>query len=226
MLEQTLTLESTIMAARLIAVTQPVIPGVRTAEDLISYAARVSNPAQQMQTSNRLIKYCIKHKHWSIFEQASMTIEIKTTRAISAQILRHRTFTFQEFSQRYAEVAEKPVPQEARLQDTKNRQNSIITDDADLQDWWKAEQSAIYDANVKLYEEAIARGIAKESARMVLPMSSPTTLYMTGTVRSWIHYIDLRSSNGTQKEHMDIAIACKDIFKYQFPVTADALEWK
>jgi thymidylate synthase (FAD) len=123
-------------------------------------------------------------------------------------------------------VAEKPVPQEARLQDTKNRQNSIITDDADLQDWWKAEQSAIYDANVKLYEEAIARGIAKESARMVLPMSSPTTLYMTGTVRSWIHYIDLRSSNGTQKEHMDIAIACKDIFKYQFPVSADALEWK
>ncbi|AGE49698.1 thymidylate synthase [Paramecium bursaria Chlorella virus Can18-4] len=214
------------MAARLIAITQPLIPSVKTAEDLISYAARVSNPAQQLNASNRLIGYCIKNKHWSIFEQASMTIEIKTTRAISAQILRHRTFTFQEFSQRYAEVTEKPMPQEARLQDTKNRQNSIITDDEDLKKWWSAEQNAMYDANVKLYEEAIARGIAKESARMVLPMSSPTTLYMTGTVRSWIHYIDLRSSNGTQKEHMDIANACKDIFNFHFPVTADALEWK
>ena len=214
------------MAARLIAISTPVIPGVKTAEDLISYAARVSNPAHQMQASNRLLKYCIKHKHFSIFEQASMTIEIKTTRAISAQILRHRTFTFQEFSQRYAEVAEKPVPQEARLQDQKNRQNSIITDDADLKDWWKAEQNAMYDANVKLYEEAIARGIAKECARMVLPMSSPSTLYMTGTIRSWIHYIELRSANGTQKEHANIAIACKDIFMEQFPVTADALEWK
>jgi thymidylate synthase (FAD) len=214
------------MAARLIAITQPIIPGVKTAEDLISYAARVSNPAQQLNTSNRLIGYCIKNKHWSIFEQASITIEIKTTRAISAQILRHRTFTFQEFSQRYAEVTEKPATQNARMQDTKNRQNSIITDDDDLKEWWATEQNAMYDANVKLYEEAIARGIAKECARMILPMASPTTLYMTGSVRSWIHYIMLRSANGTQKEHMDVANACKNIFMEQFPVTADALEWK
>ncbi|AGE56177.1 thymidylate synthase [Paramecium bursaria Chlorella virus NE-JV-1] len=214
------------MAARLIAITQPVVPGVRTAEDLIAYAARVSNPAKQIQDSKKLIKYCLDHKHWSIFEQANMTIEIKTSRAIAAQILRHRTFTFQEFSQRYAEVTEKPEPQEARLQDTKNRQNSVVTDDSDFLEWWETKQIESYDASVRLYEDAIARGIAKECARMVLPLSSPTTLYMNGSVRSWIHYIDLRSGNGTQKEHKDIANECKYIFNFQFPVIADALGWK
>ena len=214
------------MSASLIAITQPLIPGVKNAEQLIGYCARVSNPKHQIQDASKLIGYCIKHKHWSIFEQASMTVEIKTSRAIAAQVLRHRTFTFQEFSQRYAEVTQKPEPHEARLQDNKNRQNSIVTDDAELKEWWEQQQIKSYDANVRLYEDAIARGIAKEVARFVLPLSSPTTVYMTGTVRSWIHYIDLRSGNGTQKEHMDIAIACKDIFKEQFPVIADAMEWK
>jgi thymidylate synthase (FAD) len=213
------------MSAALIAITQPIIPGVKTAEQMIGYCARVSNPKHQLQDPSKLIGYCIKHKHWSIFEQASMTVEIKTSRAIAAQVLRHRTFTFQEFSQRYAEVTQKPKPQEARLQDNKNRQNSIVTDDTELKEWWENEQIKSYDANVRLYEDAIARGVAKEVARFVLPLSSPTTLYMTGTVRSWIHYIDLRSGNGTQKEHMDIAIACKEIFNEQFPVISDAMNW-
>jgi thymidylate synthase (FAD) len=213
------------MAVRLIAITKPLVPGVNTAEELVAYAARVSNPAKQIADARGLLKYCIAHKHWSIFEQANMVLEIKTSRAIAAQILRHRTFTFQEFSQRYAEVTCKPEPQEARLQDRKNRQNSIVTDDSDLLEWWKTEQIESYDASVRLYEDAIARGIAKECARMVLPLSSPTTLFMNGTIRSWIHYIDLRSENGTQKEHRDIAVAAKGIFNEQFPVIADALEW-
>ena len=213
------------MAARLVSVSHPVVPGVNTAEDLIAYCARVSNPKNQIQSSKKLLKYCIDHKHWSIFEQANMVIEIKTTRAIAAQILRHRTFTFQEFSQRYAEVTERPASQEARLQDHKNRQNSIVTDDEELKNWWEVEQAKLYDASMELYNEAIARGIAKESARFILPLSSPTTLYMNGTIRSWIHYISLRECNGTQKEHQDIALACKEIFKQNFPVIADALEW-
>jgi thymidylate synthase (FAD) len=213
------------MAARLVSVSHPVVPGVKTAEDLIAYCARVSNPKNQIQSSKKLLKYCIDHKHWSIFEQANMVLEIKTTRAIAAQILRHRTFTFQEFSQRYAEVTERPASQEARLQDHKNRQNSIVADDEELKIWWEAEQAKLYDASMELYNEAITRGIAKESARFILPLSSPTTLYMNGTIRSWIHYISLRECNGTQKEHQEIALACKEIFKEQFPVIADALEW-
>ena len=156
---------------------------------------------------------------------ANMVVEIKTTRAIAAQILRHRTFTFQEYSQRYAEVTEGPLVVEARIQDTQNRQNSYETVNQDLKAWWEREQRALYDQSVNLYERAIERGIAKESARFVLPLSAPTTMYMNGTIRSWIHYIDLRSTNGTQKEHKEIAVACKDIFKEQFPVIADALEW-
>ena len=201
------------------------ISDVKTAEDLIGYCARVSNPKNQSQNPKRLIQYCVRNKHWSIFEQANMTIEVRTTRAIAAQILRHRTFTFQEFSQRYAEVTDRPLLVEARLQDTKNRQNSFEVDDDSLKAWWEREQIKLYDASVRLYEDAITQGIAKESARFVLPLSTPTTLYMNGTVRSWIHYIDLRSGNGTQKEHRQIAEACKQIFNEQFPVIADAMEW-
>ncbi|AGE57848.1 thymidylate synthase [Acanthocystis turfacea Chlorella virus NTS-1] len=214
------------MAVRLISVSQPMIPGIKTAEDHIGYCARVSNPTGQIQDPARLLKYCIQHKHWSIFEMANMVVEIKTTRAIAAQVLRHRTFTFQEFSQRYAEVADAPVPVEARTQDTKNRQNSFETDDEALKMWWLREQQALYEDSLRLYNQAVEKGIAKESARFVLPLSTPTRMYMNGTVRSWIHYIDLRTGNGTQREHKEIADACKEIFVQQFPVTADALLWK
>ncbi|AGE49663.1 thymidylate synthase [Acanthocystis turfacea Chlorella virus Can0610SP] len=213
------------MAVRLISVSQPMAPGIKTAEDHIGYCARVSNPTNQNQDPARLLKYCIKNKHWSIFEMANMVVEIKTTRAIAAQVLRHRTFTFQEFSQRYAAVADAPVVVEARIQDHTNRQNSFETEDEELKQWWEQEQKAYYEKSMYLYEKAISKGVAKESARFILPLSTPTTMYMNGTVRSWIHYIDLRSSNGTQKEHKEIADACKEIFKAQFPVTADALEW-
>lgn len=213
------------MTARLISITTPAMPELKTAEDLIGYCARVSNPKNQLQDAKRLIKYCIKNKHWSIFEQANMVLEIKTTRAIAAQVLRHRTFTFQEFSQRYAEVTNEPLIVEARLQDIKNRQNSFEIDDDSLKNWWNSEQEKLYKQSVKLYEEAIANGIAKESARFVLPLSTPTTLYMNGTVRSWLHYIDLRSANGTQKEHQEIAIACKNIFVENFPITSEAMGW-
>jgi len=212
---------------RLISVSKPAIEGVNTAEELISFVARVSNPANQVNntTSSQLLKYCIRNAHWSIFETASMTIEITTSRAIAAQILRHRSFHFQEFSQRYAAVTDKPQSQEARLQDTKNRQNSIATDDADLREWWSDAQDKLYADSLAVYNEALERGVAKECARFVLPLSTATTIYMTGTIRDWIHYLNLRSSNGTQKEHMDVAEACKKIFVKEFPNIAKALDW-
>ena len=199
------------------------------AEKHIAYCARVSNPQnQENEKFSGLLKYCIKHQHWSIFEQAFMTLEINTTRGLAAQILRHRSFTYQEFSQRYADsslLAETiPLP-ELRRQDTKNRQNSI--DDIDpfvRQEFEILMQRHFYEA-MDLYKNMIDRGIAKECARFVLPLATPTKIYMTGSVRSWIHYIDLRSANGTQKEHMEIANLCKDIFKEQFPTIAEALEW-
>jgi len=154
-----------------------------------------------------------------------MTVEIKTTRAIAAQVLRHRSFTFQEFSQRYAKVDVTIPPTEARLQDIKNRQNSIVTDDIELHQWFSDEQKKLYEKSVELYEKALEKGIAKESARFVLPLATPTTLYMTGNVRSWIFYINLRASNGTQKEHAEVANAIKQIFKEEFPVISEALEW-
>jgi thymidylate synthase (FAD) len=218
----------TTMSAKLISVSQPRVAGIETAEQLIAYVARVSNPTNQANndTAAGLLKYCIKHKHWSIFEMVNMVVEIKTTRAIAAQVLRHRTFTFQEFSQRYAAVADAPVIVEARTQDHKNRQNSFETDDEALKQWWEQEQRALYEQSVNLYERAIERGISKETSRFVLPLSTPTVLYVNGTIRSWIHYIDLRTGNGTQKEHKEIADACKDIFIEQFPVIANALDWK
>ena len=199
------------------------------AEKTIGYVARVSNPAnQENEKVSGLLKYCIKHQHWSIFEQASMTLEINTTRGIAAQILRHRSFTYQEFSQRYADssLLGKTIPlPELRRQDIKNRQNSI--DDVDpytVQKYQILMQHHFGEA-MKLYQDMLDAGIAKECARFVLPLATPTRIYMTGTVRSWIHYIDLRSGHGTQKEHMDIANSAKQVFIEQFPAVAEAMEW-
>ena len=199
------------------------------AEQTMGYVARVSNPNNQENPKvSGLLTYCIKHGHWSVFEQAHMTLEINTTRGLAAQILRHRSFTYQEFSQRYADsslLAETiPVP-ELRRQDTKNRQNSI--DDVDpftVQKYQILMQDHFKHA-MDLYQEMLDAGIAKECARFVLPLATPTRLYMTGSVRSWIHYINLRSGHGTQKEHMDIANAAKCIFTCQFPTVSEALGW-
>jgi len=199
------------------------------AEKHMAYCARVSNPSNQENDNfSGLLKYCIKHQHWSIFEQATMTLEINTTRGIAAQILRHRSFTYQEFSQRYADssLLGKTIPlPELRRQDTKNRQNSIDDlDKADI-DTLNRQMETLFDSSMALYNQMLERGVAKECARFVLPLATPTRLYMTGSVRSWIHYIDLRSGHGTQKEHMDIANAAKQVFIEQFPAVAEALEW-
>ena len=199
------------------------------AEKMMAYIARVSNPAnQQNEQYSGLLKYCIKHNHWSVFEQSSMTLEIETTRGLAAQILRHRSFTYQEFSQRYADTKllddTIPLPQ-LRKQDTKNRQNS--TDDLDeflVQDF-QLEMTKLFDSSMKLYNRMLESGVAKECARFVLPLATPTRLYMTGSCRSWIHYINLRSAHGTQKEHMNIAEECRRIFTEQFPAVSEALEW-
>ena len=199
------------------------------AEKMMGYVARVSNPSNQENPKVAgLLKYCVKHQHWSVFEQSFMTLEIETTRGLAAQILRHRSFTFQEFSQRYADSSllstNIPLP-ELRRQDTKNRQNSI--DDIDefkVQKYQMLMQDHFRDA-MALYQTMLDEGIAKECARFVLPLATPTRLYMSGSCRSWIHYIDLRSAHGTQKEHMDIAEACKSVFVEQFPTVAEALEW-
>ena len=205
------------------------------AEKHMAYCARVSNPAnQENEKFSGLLKYCIQHQHWSIFEQASMTVEINTTRGLAAQILRHRSFTYQEFSQRYADtnLLNKTIPlPELRRQDTKNRQNSID----DIPDYLKltlTEDIRVhFEQGLRLYNRLLEKGVAKECARFVLPLATPTRLYMTGSVRSWITYIALREKNGTQKEHMDIAKLCKQLFAEQFPTTAEALgglelEWK
>ena len=199
------------------------------AEKQMGYIARVSNPQNQSNPAVAgLLGYCIKHGHWSVFEQAHMTVEIETTRGIAAQILRHRSFTFQEFSQRYANtnlLGEIPVP-DLRSQDLKNRQNSN-DDIPEEQKKRLQDQIARYFAEgIDLYNELIREGVAKECARMVLPLATPTRIYMTGSVRSWIHYIDLRSAHGTQQEHMDIVKEVRSIFKQQFPVVTNALNWE
>ncbi len=199
------------------------------AEKTMAYIARVSNPSnQENEKYSGLLKYCIKHNHWSVFEQSSMTLEIETTRGLAAQILRHRSFTYQEFSQRYADTKllddNIPLPQ-LRKQDLKNRQNS--TDDLDeflVQDF-QLEMTKLFESSMKLYNRMLDRGVAKECARFVLPLATPTRLYMTGSCRSWVHYINLRSAHGTQKEHMDIAEECRRIFTEQFPSVSEALEW-
>ena len=199
------------------------------AEETMGYVARVSNPKNQDNPKVAgLLGYCIKHGHWSVFEQAHMTVEIETTRGLAAQILRHRSFTYQEFSQRYADssMLSKVIPlPELRRQDDKNRQNSI--DDLDpfvVQDFDLKMQRHFVEG-MKLYKEMLDAGVAKECARFVLPLATPTKLYMTGSVRSWIHYINLRSAHGTQKEHMQIAENCRTIFNEQFPIVAEALGW-
>ena len=198
------------------------------AEKTMAHIARVSNPNNQDNPNYAgLLRYCIKHNHWSVFEQSSMTLEIETTRAIAAQILRHRSFTFQEFSQRYAqsnELGKIELP-DLRRQDKKNRQNS--TDDLDpfVQQKLEAQMITLFSSSQALYNQMIEEGVAKECARMVLPLCTPTKIYMTGSCRSWIHYIDLRSAHGTQKEHMDIAEKCRKVFIEQFPTVSEALEW-
>ena len=208
--------------ARLISVTPD-------AEKTIAYVARVSNPKNQdNEKFAGLLKYCIKHGHWSVFEQAFMTLEINTTRGLAAQILRHRSFTYQEFSQRYQDVSfireDIPLP-ELRRQDTENRQNSIDDIDPITQQNFEIEMRKHFDQAIDLYKKMLRAGVAKECARFVLPLATPTRLYMTGSIRSWIHYIDLRSAHGTQKEHMELVENVRNIFKEQFPTVSESLGW-
>ena len=199
------------------------------AEKTMAYVARVSNPKNQTNENYaKLLGYCIKHNHWSVFEQSFMTLEIETTRGLAAQILRHRSFTYQEFSQRYADssmLADQVPMFDLRRQDTKNRQNSIDDIDPFVKQEFEIKIRRHFDEAMVLYQSMLDSGIAKECARFVLPLATPTRLYMSGSCRSWIHYITLRSANGTQKEHMDIAEECKKIFVEQFPTCAEALEW-
>jgi len=209
---------------KLVAVTHPRIEGISDAEELISYCARVSNPKNQLntETAPKLLKYLIKHKHWSPFEMASATFEIVTSRAIAAQILRHRSFSFQEFSQRYSSITE-IEPVELRKQAVKNRQSSEDVIDEPVIN--NVVQYSL-DHSVQTYEKLINQGVAKEQARMVLPLATKTTMYMTGTFRSWVHYIDLRSQEDTQKEHRDIAIELKNVFTEEFKTISEALGWR
>ena len=217
------------MKVELIAISKPEVDGINTAEELVAYCARVSNPSNQVSNQNvdKLIRYCIKNQHWSIFQMVNITISINTTRDIARQILRHRSFSFQEFSQRYADPTKDLgfELREARLQDTKNRQNSIETDDDYIKERWEEQQASVIFKAKQAYEWAIENGIAKEQARAVLPEgNTQSRIYMQGDLRSWIHYCQLRMGNGTQKEHMEVAKACWDIIAKQFPNVAAALE--
>ena len=210
------------MSVKLVSVTPD-------AEKTMAYIARVSNPNNQdNEKFAGLLKYCIVHNHWSVFEQSTMTLEIETTRAIAAQILRHRSFTYQEFSQRYADtglISKDIQLPELRRQDTKNRQNSIDDLDEFVKQKLEMQMRTLFHSAQALYNQMLEEGVAKECARMVLPLCTPTRIYMTGSCRSWIHYINLRSAHGTQKEHMKIAEACRDVFIEQFPVVSEALDW-
>ena len=210
------------MSVKLISVTPD-------AEKTMAYVARVSNPNNQENPNYaKLLGYCIKHNHWSVFEQSFMTLEIETTRGLAAQILRHRSFTYQEFSQRYADsslLGDTILLPELRRQDTKNRQNSIDDIDPFTIQKYQMLMQDYFKQGMDLYQKMLDEGIAKECARFVLPLATPTRLYMSGSCRSWIHYIQLRSANGTQAEHMKIAEECKKIFSEQFPTVAEALEW-
>ena len=199
------------------------------AEKMMGYVARVSNPANQENPKVAgLLRYCINHNHWSVFEQAYMTLELETTRGIAAQVLRHRSFTYQEFSQRYADssmLADRIPMFDLRSQDEKNRQNSIDDVDPFTKQHFEILIQKHFAEAMDLYQQMLAKGIAKECSRFVLPLAVPTKIYMTGSCRSWIHYINLRTANGTQKEHMDLAESCKKVFAEQFPICAEALEW-
>ena len=218
------------MNVRLLSYSQPTDEfrnmGLQDAQELIAYCARVSNPANQLNTdtSEKLIRYLIRHQHWSPLEMVSACIEITTTRDIARQILRHRSFSFQEFSQRYADPTQDLgfVLREARLQDTANRQNSIVVDDPELETWWHDQQQLLIEQVKYIYATAINRGIAKEQARAVLPEGlTESRLYMNGTLRSWIHFIELRSANGTQREHQDVAVACAKVIADIFPMATE-----
>jgi thymidylate synthase (FAD) len=211
---------------KVIGVTQPVVDFIPDSEGIISYAARVSTPQNQsnFDTAAKLLKYCVEHQHYSVFETCNITMEIEAPRDITRQILRHRSFSFQEFSQRYAESTDF-ITRECRLQDEKNRQNSIETQDIDLQMWWSDSQSFLLDKVEALYKEALDKGIAKECARVILPEGlTMSKMYMNGTVRSWLHYIQLRSENGTQAEHTDVAVKCKDEVLKFFPFLESVME--
>ena len=199
------------------------------AEKTISYCARVSNPKNQDSDNyGKLLRYCIQHGHWSIFEMANMVLEIKTTRGIAAQILRHRSFSFQEFSQRYANASflgKSISTPDLRSQDDKNRQNSIDDLEQEIKHKYNVQMRELFSKSKALYDDMINNGVAKECARFVLPLATPTRMYMNGTIRSWIHYINLREGHGTQKEHMDVANQCKDIFIKKLPVVSEALGW-
>jgi thymidylate synthase (FAD) len=205
------------MNVRLISVTPD-------SENIIAYCARVSSPNQENPEIEKLLSYCIKHGHWSVFEMGDMCVEIETSRGIAAQILRHRSFNFQEFSQRYAKASKFEL-YGARRQDKKNRQNSIDDMSVEDQAWFMQSQHILNDMAINMYEEAIKKGIAKEQARFLLPLSVSTKMYMKGSIRSWIHYINVRQGPETQKEHRDIALAIKKIFVQQFPVIAKSLDW-
>ena len=218
------------MNVRLLSYSQPTDEfrnmGLQDAQELIAYCARVSNPANQLntETSEKLIRYLIRHQHWSPLEMVSVCIEITTTRDIARQILRHRSFSFQEFSQRYADPTQDLgfVLRDARLQDTANRQNSIAIDDPELETWWHDQQQLLIEQVKYIYATAINRGIAKEQARAVLPEGlTESRLYMNGTLRSWIHFIELRSANGTQREHQDVAVACAKVIAKIFPMATE-----
>ena len=218
------------MNVKLLSYSQPTDEfksmGLDDVQELIAYCARVSNPSNQLNTdtSEKLIRYLVKHQHWSPLEMVSACLEITTTRDIARQILRHRSFSFQEFSQRYADPTKDLnfVTREARLQDPKNRQNSVETDNLALAAWWEERQKRVIEEARNAYEWAIANGIAKEQARAVLPEGLiESRLYMNGTLRSWIHFIELRSANGTQKEHQEVAVACAEVIAKIFPMTAD-----
>jgi thymidylate synthase (FAD) len=210
------------MSVKLISVTPD-------AEKMMAYVARVSNPNNQENPNYaKLLGYCIKHNHWSVFEQAFMTLELETTRGVAAQVLRHRSFTYQEFSQRYADssmLADQVPMFDLRRQDNKNRQNSIDDIDPFVKQEFEIKIRRHFDEAMVLYQSMLDSGIAKECARFVLPLATPTRIYMSGSCRSWIHYINLRTANGTQKEHMDLAEGCKKVFIEQFPTCAEALEW-
>ena len=218
------------MNVRLLSYSQPTDEfrnmGIEDAQELIAYCARVSNPSNQLntETSDKLIRYLVKHQHWSPLEMVSACMEITTTRDIARQILRHRSFSFQEFSQRYADPTKDLdfVLREARLQDVKNRQNSIETNNAELTAWWDAKQKFIIETVKQTYAEAIEKGIAKEQARAILPEGNTVSrLYMNGTLRSWVHFIELRGANGTQKEHQDVARACAQVISNVFPLAKE-----
>ena len=209
--------------------TVKLVTRTEKAEELLVYMARISNPTNQSTNLNneRLINYLIKHRHWSPFEMVHLVLEINTTRSVAAQILRHRSFSFQEFSQRYADVKELGYPQAPHLrrQDTKNRQNSIDDLDPKKTQIFYRRIHQLFEESQDLYREMVSSGVAKETARDVLPLATKTRLYMSGTLRSWIHYIDLRSQNGTQLEHVEIALRCKEIFCKEFPTVGKALGW-